>query len=155
MVVQRRRVRTPLPSKLTLRPGFRSQLEEKIARQLDKAGVEYSYETEKLKYTVPARHATYTPDFVFPGKRKVYIEAKGRFGHTRSQSAATAERQKLALIREQHPDIDLRIVFQNANLPIYPKSKTRYRDWADAHGIPWADKGVIPEEWINEISDSR
>jgi hypothetical protein len=144
-----------LSKKLTMRPGFRSQLEERIARQLEVAGVAYGYETEKLHYTVPARKAAYTPDFVFDGSKKIYIEAKGRFGHARSQSSSTAERQKLALIREQYPDIDLRIVFQNANTPIYKGSKTRYRDWAEAHGIPWADKGIIPQEWINELSDSR
>ena len=46
--------------------GFRSGLEERIAEQLDKLGIEYKYEEVKLKYIKPASEHIYTPDFVLP-----------------------------------------------------------------------------------------
>jgi hypothetical protein len=126
--------------KRKLTHGFRSGFEKRLADQLSDAGVDYAYEAEKLKYTVPARNATYTPDFFLPNG--IIIEAKGRF--------RTAEdRQKLILVREAHPELDLRLVFQNAKLPIYKGSKTTYAMWADSHGFLWADK-TIPLAWITE-----
>jgi hypothetical protein len=77
------------------------------------------------------------------GDMVMIIEAKGFFRQA-------ADRQKLILIKQQHPDIDLRIVFQNADLPIYKKSKTKYWQWAEANSLPWADNGEIPEKWIHE-----
>jgi len=128
---------------------YRSHLEERIAGQLERAGLHFDYEGEKISYVVPARKARYTPDFPVPykaKKAKIYIEAKGRF-------RTAQERQKLILVREQNPDIDLRIVFQKANNPIYKGSPTTYAMWAESHGIKWADGGVIPEAWIKELKD--
>lgn len=127
---------------------YRSRLEEKIAAQLTKAGIKFVYEGEKLRYTVPKRETKYTPDFPITSSKPcpIVIEAKGRF-------RTAAERQKLILVREQHPDIDLRIVFQKASNPIYKGSKTTYAMWAESHGIPWADGGTIPLTWIQEMTD--
>ena len=41
--------------------GFRSQLEEKVADLLVELGVDYDYESEKLKYII---EHTYCPDFI-------------------------------------------------------------------------------------------
>jgi hypothetical protein len=129
-----------------LRNNYRSRLEERIATQLEDAGVTFDYEGYKISYSVPARKARYTPDFPLgdPGNPTIIIEAKGRF-------RTAADRQKLALVKEQHPTLDLRLVFQNANLPIYKGSPTTYAMWADSHGFQWADKGKIPESWLSEI----
>ena len=122
---------------------YRSRLEERIADQLDEAGVKFEYENRKVKYTVPARHATYTPDFDL---KKFLIEAKGYF-------RSASDRQKLVLVRKDNPDIDLRLVFQKANNPIYKGSPTTYAKWAEDHGFKWADGGVIPDEWLKEITN--
>jgi hypothetical protein len=118
--------------------GYRSGFEKRVADQLKEAKVSFGYETEKLTYTVPARKATYTPDFFLPNG--IIIEAKGRF-------RTAADRQKLILVKETHPDRDIRLLFQNANLPIYKGSKTTYAAWADTHGFVWAEKKV-PNEWL-------
>lgn len=139
---------------LTLEPNFRSGLERKVAEQLDAAGVEYTHESKWVPYVVPERTAKYLPDMVIEGTN-ILIECKGRFGGSgpglRFSGDSAKERQKLLLIKEQHPEIDLRIVFQRASTPIYPKSPTTQAKWCDDHGIPWADKGTVPKEWLEEI----
>jgi hypothetical protein len=119
-------------------------LEERVAEQLEAAGCPFDYETEKLKYTVPARNATYTPDFILD--KKIYIETKGWL-------RSASERQKMVLVKQAHPDKDIRLVFQNAQNKIYKGSPTTYAKWAEDHGFPWADHGKIPEEWIKEALD--
>lgn len=129
---------------------YRSLLEKKVADQLDAEGIEFDYESHWVEYTIPARKAKYLPDF--PLRRThILIEAKGRFGGFRSDSTGAQERQKLILLKEQHPDLEIRIVFQNARKPIYKGSKTTYAKWADDHGFKWSDKGVVPAEWIAEM----
>lgn len=125
---------------------FRSRLEERIADQIEKSGQPFGYETIKVNYIVPSRSAKYTPDFILleNGEPKIYIEAKGRF-------RTTAERQKMVLVKDQNELLDIRFVFQNAQLPIYKGSSTTHGQWADAHGFKWADKGIIPTEWLQEI----
>jgi hypothetical protein len=133
---------------------FRSRLEKKVADQLDEAGVEHDYESIWVEYTVPARVAKYLPDF--PIRRtKILIEAKGRFGGFMSDATGAKERQKMILLKEQHPDLDIRIVFQDAGKPIYRGSKTTYAKWATDHGFTWADKGVVPVSWIREMKAAQ
>lgn len=122
---------------------YRSRLEERIADQLDEAGIQFSYENKKLKYTVPARHATYTPDFDLG---PFLIEAKGYF-------RSAADRQKLVLVKRDNPEAQIRLVFQKASNPIYKGSPTTYAKWAEDHGFEWADGGVIPESWLKEITN--
>lgn len=122
--------------------GYRSGLEEQIARQIDQAGHVVLYETEKLSYVWPERPATYTPDFVLAKRDgRMFIETKGRF--------VVEDRQKMLLVREQNPDIDIRLVFSNANQKLYKGSPTTYAMWADKHGFVWANKR-IPDDWFAE-----
>lgn len=122
-----------------LREGFRSGLEEKVADQLRALGVEVKFEQRKVKYTKPARAATYTPDFELPNG--IIIETKGRF--------VTADRQKHILIKDQHPELDIRFVFSSSKAKISKTSATTYADWCRKHGFQFADKS-IPLEWIKE-----
>jgi len=125
------------PKRSAIARGYRSGLEEKIANQLEEMSVPFEYEGHTLRYIIPAREARYTPDFVL--QNGLIVETKGRF--------VTADRKKHKLIKEQHPDLDLRIVFSNPNNRIGKKSKTTYGMWCEAHGIPYAAK-EIPPEWI-------
>lgn len=134
-----------------LRAKYRSKLEEKVAKQLEDAGIEFSYEKLKIPYTVPAREAKYVTDFVVvQGDKPIILEAKGRFGHRNRKDAD--ERQKFLLLKQQYPDLDLRFVFQSAHkTKIYPGSKVTVAQWADDHGFQWSDKGTIPQSWLTEL----
>ena len=121
--------------------GYRSGLENKVAKQIATQGLPLIYEQEKIDYIVPERKAKYTPDFkiVLRDGTWFYVETKGIF--------TVADRQKHILIREQHPEIDIRFVFSNSNTKLYKKSPTSYANWCDKHGFVFADK-LIPEQWF-------
>lgn len=119
--------------------GVRSGLEDTICKELTELGVDYKYEELKLKYTQPSKVRTYTPDIELPNG--IIVEIKGRW--------VAADRQKIAMVKEQHPDLDLRMVFSNSKAKISKASKTTYAMYCDKIGIPYADKH-IPLEWINE-----
>lgn len=124
-------------SKTAKKLGFRSGLEDKIAKQLTEAGVAYEYETTKIQYVVPESIHKYTPDFVLPNG--VVVETKGRF--------TLSDRKKHLLIQKQRPDLDIRFVFSNSKTKISKGSKTSYADWCTKNGFIYADK-EIPEEWL-------
>lgn len=119
------------------RLGFRSGIEVKVAKQLEEAGIKVEYETTKIRYVQPETKHTYTPDFVLPNG--IIIETKGRF--------VAADRKKHLLIKQQHPDLDIRFVFQRSQNTINKGSKTTYADWATKNGFLYADK-EIPDEWL-------
>jgi Phage endonuclease I len=134
---------------------YRSGLEQKVAEQLKAAGIEAEYETYTIPYSVPAREAKYKPDFTANG---IILEAKGHFGgkgfrgrNFNMTANSAKERQKFALLKEQHPELDIRFVFERASAPIYKGSPTTHGKWATDHGFPWSDKGRVPPEWIEEM----
>jgi hypothetical protein len=53
------------------------------------------------------------------------------------------------LIKEQHPEIDLRFILQSPNGKIYKGSKTTYAQWCDKNGFVWAAK-EITKTWLDE-----
>lgn len=71
----------------------------------------------------------------------MYIEYKGNF--------TGPDRTKMLLVKKQHPDLDIRLVFGRATNKLNRASKTTYAMWADKYGFPWSEK-VIPEEWRKE-----
>ncbi len=133
------------------RDRYRSGFEERIARQLEVAGVKFEYEKEKYKYrtrvtmgicgkcdhTTVYQQRTYTPDFLLVPSG-IRIEVKGRL--------TAKDRSKLAAVVEQNPSLDLRLIFGQDN-KINKNSNTRYSDWANQHNIPFHLK-VIPSEWL-------
>lgn len=123
-----------------LSEGYRSGLEEKIARELQEAlGQPVEYEGRKLVYTKPARKTHYTPDFILPNG--IIIETKGRF--------VSGDRQKHILISKEHPDLDLRFVFSRSKTRISKISQTTYGMWCEKNNFPYADVRV-PHEWLTE-----
>lgn len=119
--------------------GFKSGLEENISQQIEGKGIKVEYETEEVSYTIPASEHNYHPDFKLPNG--IRVETKGRF--------VLADRKKHLLVKQQHPELDIRFVFTNSKNKINKKSKTTYADWCDKNGFKYADK-VIPEEWFSE-----
>ena len=127
-------------AKTGLKWGFRSGLEEKVAKQLTDEDMPFKYEQLVIGYAVPERTAKYTPDFVLLNNN-IIIETKGRF--------MLADRKKHVLVKQQCPDLDIRFVFSNSRAKISKASKTSYADWCNQHGFKYADK-LIPLEWLNE-----
>jgi Autographiviridae endonuclease I len=124
----------------SLKYGWRSGLEEKVGQQLRDAGVPFEYETLRIFYLPSPKPRSYTPDYILPNG--IIVESKGRF--------VTQDRQKHLLIKQQHPDLDIRLLFSNARARISKQSKTTYALWAEQKGFLYADKGIIPSAWINE-----
>lgn len=124
--------------------SWRSGLEEVNADLLRSRGIEFTYEQRKLKYLPSNKVRTYTPDFEITTKsgKKIIIETKGYW--------TVDDRKKMLDVVQQHPDLDIRMVFQNSKQKISKGSKTTYALWCQMKlKIPYADK-LIPEEWWNE-----
>ena len=108
------------------------------------------YEAGKIKYTQPAMARNYTPDWILPNG--AIIEAKGEF--------KAADRKKHLLIKDQHPESNIKFIFQNASNTLSKTSKTTYAMWCDKHGFEWVEMpkiqinnvayivGALPEEWL-------
>ena len=111
-----------------MKHGFRSGLEEQVGAELIELGVPCKFEEERIEYVVPARSAKYTPDFRLPDGS--FVETKGRF--------VTEDRKKHLLIKEQHPHIKIRLLFNNPNSKISKRSKTTYAMWCEKHGFEYA-----------------
>lgn len=139
MAWKRRATTTRTSKQRGIAEGYRSGLEEKVAAQLSSLEVPATYEQYKLNYEVPARVATYTPDFVLPNG--IIVETKGRF--------VTADRKKHKFIKASHPSLDIRFVFSNSNSKIGKKSETSYGMWCQQLGFLFADK-LIPSAWLKE-----
>ena len=118
--------------------GYRSGLEEIVDSTLKQHNIDGEYEKHKIKYTIPATDHTYTPDFRLPNG--IFVETKGRF--------VTEDRKKHVLIKKQHPELDIRFVFQNSKNKIRKGSPTTYADWCIKYGFKYADK-TIPREWLD------
>lgn len=130
--------RSPVRAR-ALAEGYRSGLEEVVAKQLEVAGVNAQYEAFTLGYTQPSKSRRYTPDFVLPNG--IVVETKGRF--------VTSDRQSHLHIKACHPRIDIRFVFSNPNTKIGKLSKTSYANWCDHNGFQWAQR-LVPQDWLDE-----
>ena len=116
--------------------NYRSGFEAKLAHQLQRGGVSFQYESIRLEYT---KTATYTPDFILPNG--IIIEAKGVW--------TVEDRTKHLLVREQHPHLDIRLVFMNASNKIRKGSDTTYAKWCERKNILYANK-TIPKSWLSQ-----
>lgn len=118
-----------------------------VAAWLDERGVDYGYEVNSFGWYEQVPNAkcpdcgtkataarAYTPDFFLPNGR--IIEVKGRF---------TVKDRKIALAMRDL-EVGISYLFMKNNT-LSPKSKTRYTEWCDKHGLESA-VGVLPEAWI-------
>ena len=77
--------------------------------------------------------------------KEMYIEVKGYF----RQDA----QRKMRNVKEQHPDLDIRFLFQKNNSTLQGAkrrkdgSKMTCAQWAERYGFEYAE-GVIPDEWL-------
>ena len=114
--------------------NFRSGLEERLSKHLHKLNVPFQYECQKYSYTTESK---YTPDFFLPNG--VIIEAKGFF--------KPSDRRKMLAVKAQHPELDIRFIFQRNNT-LTKNSKTTYGAWAEKHGFQWCIFPNIPPHWF-------
>lgn len=119
-------------------PKTRSKFEDAVLEALNKMSIPYKYEAIKIKYQ--KKVSVYTPDLVLDNG--VIVEIKGYFD--------AEDRAKHLLIREQHPQLDIRFVFQKPGTKIHKLSTTTYGDWCDKNGITYASKEV-PPSWAEEV----
>jgi len=123
--------------------GLRSIGEVKFAATLDEAGVLYTYEPDSFKYVPPPQK--YTPDFRIKKRKRsggyMYLEYKGNL--------KGSDRRKLLLVKAQHKDLDIRLVFEKPLNKINKQSNTTYAAWCEQHEFPWAEK-ELPKEWLKE-----
>ncbi len=118
--------------------GYRSNLEMVISDKLKSDRVKFKYETTKIEWEDIA-YRTYTPDFIL--NNGIIIEVKGRF--------TIADRRKHVLVRKQHPNLDIRFVFENSQNKIRKGSKTTYAMWCIKNNFRYYDR-IIPEDWVKE-----
>jgi predicted nuclease of restriction endonuclease-like RecB superfamily len=128
-----RRVR---PTRTVVGTKYRSNFEVDFASDLIKRGLDFSYEPDSYSY-VP-RTTTYTPDFYLP-EYKFYIETKGFF--------TSEDRTKHLTFRDQHPNIDIRFVFSNAENKLTKSGKTTYAQWCKRNGFLYSNR-IIDETWL-------
>lgn len=123
--------------------GLRSIGEVRFAADLMAKRVKYEYEVDRFSYTPKVK--TYCPDFRIKKRKRnggyMYIEYKGNL--------RGSDRTTLRLIKQQYPEMDLRIVFEKPLNKLNRRSKTTYAMWAEQYNFPWADK-KLPEEWARE-----
>jgi hypothetical protein len=131
---------TPAHKKaIGLKHGFRSGLEEKLSDHIKLHGHTVRFELVKLKYTIPSKEHSYTPDFELDNG--IIIEGKGIFD--------SSDRAKHLLIKQQYPELDIRFVFSRSKAPIGPGAKSTMAEWCLKYGFKYADK-LIPPEWFKE-----
>jgi len=117
---------------------YRSRFEFDFATYLDNNNIKFEYEPRKIKY-VP-KEKSYTPDFYLVDY-DMFIETKGRF--------IEADRTKHKLIAKQHPDIDIRFMFQNPRVKLSKKSKATYADWCEKNDFLYCTK-ELPYTWVKK-----
>jgi hypothetical protein len=126
--------------------GMRSKLEERFAAILEEAGIEQEYEVKKIKYVVPESNHTYLIDF---SPLKLNIEVKGLLRDY-------DERHKYQLVKEQHPSLDLRFVFDSSSKKV-PGTKMSHAEWAEKQGFKSCD--IKDKEtilgWLQEDNNNK
>ena len=135
------------------RVQLRSGLEDTVHAQLTKKKILFEYEPsdKKIVYIIPESTHKYTPDFVLTtaSGKTIYVETKGIWD--------SEDRKKHLLIRQQHPEKDIRFVFTRSKARIRKGSKTTYACICNGKGrgvfknVVWqyADK-LVPKEWLGE-----
>ena len=120
----------------------RSKLELKFEEIIKSFEVEYDYEVTKIPYTVPESSHNYTVDWTFING--LLVETKGYLSDHK-------ERYKYVLLKQQHPDLDLRFVFDNPN-KLCGGTKQTHGAWATKYGFKWCSIKDVDQiqQWIKD-----
>ena len=119
---------------------YRSGLEKNVAFDLNKRGIDFQYEHERIPYVVERK---YLPDFQLPNG--IYIEAKGWF---RDEDC-----RKMRLLKAQYPEKEFRFLFQNLNTKVQSKRFTNAQ-WAEKYNFQYCE-GRVPDAWLKETLEDE
>ena len=124
----------------------RSKLELKFEEILKDFEVEYDYEVTKIPYTIPESKHTYTVDWTL--LNGMLLETKGYLSDHQ-------ERYKYVLLKQQHPDLDLRFVFDNPN-KLCGGTKMTHAKWAEKYGFKWCGIKDVEQihSWVKERDEA-
>jgi len=118
--------------------SFRSNSEYNCSVLLSKKKIEYLYEPYPIPYEW-SESKKYFPDFILPNG--IILEVKGRF--------MLEDRKKHLFLRDQHPDKDIRFVFDNPYRKLYKGGKMTYADWCEKYKFKYCKlNDGIPEDWF-------
>lgn len=137
----RRKNKTDVRS-LAIAAGFRSGLEQKVDKILVQNDMGFVYEPYKIPFIQPELKRNYLPDFYIP-EYDIYIEAKGRL--------TSDDRKKHILLKDQHPDKVILMVFGQADNKIDKRSSTTYAQWCKKNNIPYTSIQELEEKSFEEI----
>ncbi len=120
----------------------RSKLEQRFEQILLDNEVDYDYEITKIPYVVPQSDHKYIVDWTI--RNGVLIETKGWLENA-------TERRKYQLIKDQHPEIDIRFVFANPQKPCGGVKMT-HAEWATKFGFKYCSINDTEQivTWIKE-----
>lgn len=120
----------------------RSKLELKFEEIIKEFNVEYDYEVTKIPYTIPESNHNYTVDWTFING--LLVETKGYLSDHK-------ERYKYVLLKQQHPDLDLRFVFDNPN-KLCGGTKMTHAKWAEKYGFAYCSIRDVEQikQWIKD-----
>ena len=121
-----------------MKHGYRSGLEIKVKDYLKEHKVKFKYEAIKIEWE-DLMYRTYTPDFVLPNG--LIIEVKGLF--------TPSDRRKHVAIKKQHPNLDIRFVFESSKRKLSKGAKSTYATWCEKNKFLYADR-IVPEGWLKE-----
>lgn len=121
-----------------MKHGYRSGLEIKVKDYLKEHKVKFKYEAIKIEWE-DLMYRTYTPDFVLPNG--LIIEVKGLF--------TASDRRKHIAIKKQHPNLDIRFVFESSKRKLSKGAKSTYAIWCEKNKFLYADR-IVPEDWLKE-----
>jgi len=130
---------------------YRSKFEERVAKELEDKGVDFTYECTTLKYNKRTtrkmecldcgsshivQKAKYLTDFRL--SNGVFLEVKGWF--------MPSDRTKMESVIKCNPGLDIRMVFERDNWTTKKKTQ-RYSEWCKKRKIKYC-VGEIPKEWL-------
>lgn len=120
----------------------RSKLEQKFEEILKESKIDYEYETTKIPYIVPESNHNYIVDF--SGSNGIQYEVKGWLSDHQ-------ERQKYILVKQQHPELDLRFVFDNID-KLCGGTKYSHKKWCEKNGFKYCSVKDVEtiKEWAKE-----
>lgn len=124
----------------------RSKLEERFESILQDYEVNYAYEVTKIPYVVPESKHTYTVDWTLGNG--VLLETKGYLSDHQ-------ERNKYVLLKKQHPDLDLRFVFDNPN-KLCGGTKMTHAKWAEKYEFKYCGIKDVDQikSWVKESNET-
>lgn len=109
---------------------YKSLLEKDVAAHLESRRIKFQYEADTFQYVRPSH---YTPDWKIGPQ--IYLETKGEF--------APSQRANLLAFKEQYPDVEIVMVFAQANNKLNKKAKMTYAQWCDKNGIRYHDLNAV------------